>query len=89
MQNLRGPNMVAPPSRYATALRAIIESAFVTWIGIVLCEIGLLGPSHGRVTVRPMHFILGAPLKEACRQMKIWDTSSLKLYPYFLQVFFL
>ena len=56
MHNLRGPNMVAPHSRYATALRAIIESAFVTWIGIVLCEIGLLGPSHGHVTVRPMHF---------------------------------
>jgi hypothetical protein len=56
MQNLRGQNMAAPHSRYATALRAIIESAFVTWIGIVLCEIGLLVPSHGKITVRPMHF---------------------------------
>ncbi|KAI9461162.1 hypothetical protein F5148DRAFT_245312 [Russula earlei] len=35
---------------YVTALRAIIESALVTWIGILLCEIGFLGPTHGHIT---------------------------------------
>jgi hypothetical protein len=54
MQSLRSGQ--APSSRYANALRAIIESAFVTWIGIVLCEIGMLGPSHGHITVRSTHF---------------------------------
>jgi len=35
--------------KYMTAIRAVIESAVVTWIGIVLCEIGLLAPT-GHVT---------------------------------------
>jgi hypothetical protein len=52
-------------SKYATAIRAIIESAAVTWIGIVLCEIGLLAPT-GHITVRAILFFLahGWPLKE-------------------------
>lgn len=36
--------------KYATALRAVIESAFMTWIGILLFEIASLAPS-GRITV--------------------------------------
>ncbi|KAF8506608.1 hypothetical protein F5888DRAFT_1643797 [Russula emetica] len=39
----------ANSSKYATAIRAVIESAVVTWIGIVLCEIGLLAPT-GHIT---------------------------------------
>lgn len=42
-------NGQACQSRYATAIRAVIESAVVTWIGIVLCEIGLLAPT-GHIT---------------------------------------
>ena len=38
-------------NKYAAAIRAVIESAVVTWIGIVLCEIGLLAPT-GHITVR-------------------------------------
>ncbi|KAF8481857.1 hypothetical protein DFH94DRAFT_628117 [Russula ochroleuca] len=38
------------PSRYANAIRAIIESAVVTWIGIVLAEIGMLAPTGGITT---------------------------------------
>jgi hypothetical protein len=55
----------ANPSKYATAIRAVIESAVMTWIGIVLCEIGLLAPT-GHITVRANLFILahGWPLKE-------------------------
>jgi hypothetical protein len=45
----------AGQSRYATAIRAVIESAVVTWIGIVLCEIGLLAPT-GHITVRADYF---------------------------------
>ena len=43
------------PSKYATAVRAVIESAVVTWIGIVLAEIGLLAPT-GHITVRAIFF---------------------------------
>jgi len=49
VQGIREP-INSASSRYATALRAIIESAVVTWIGILLCEIGMLGPSKGHVT---------------------------------------
>jgi hypothetical protein len=55
VQGIREP-INSTSSRYATALRAIVESAVVTWIGILLCEIGMLGPSKGHVTVRPMLF---------------------------------
>jgi hypothetical protein len=41
------------PRRYANAIRAIIESAVVTWIGIVLAEIGMLAPTGG-ITVSTM-----------------------------------
>jgi hypothetical protein len=47
----------ANPSKYATAIRAVIESAVVTWIGLVLCEIGLLAPT-GHITVRANYFLL-------------------------------
>ena len=56
MQTVRDGRRINSFSRYATALRAIIESAFVTWVGILLCEIGMLGPSKGHVVVRPMQF---------------------------------
>ncbi len=36
--------------KYTTALRGVIESALVTWVGILLFEIGLLA-SPGHVTV--------------------------------------
>jgi hypothetical protein len=50
----------ARASRYATAVRAVIESAVVTWVGIVLCEIGLLAPTGGHITVRPILFLFGS-----------------------------
>ena len=37
--------------RYNTAVRAMIESAFVTWLGILILEITSLAPT-GHVTVR-------------------------------------
>lgn len=46
------------PGKYATVVRAIIESAAVTWIGIVLTEIGLLAPT-GHITVRAFLCLLG------------------------------
>jgi hypothetical protein len=53
------------PGKYAAAIRATIESAVVTWIGIVLCEIGMLAPTGG-ITVRPLVFGLReGPLKDA------------------------
>lgn len=42
--------------KYVTALRAVIESALVTWFGILLFEIGSLAPS-GHVTVRSILFL--------------------------------
>ena len=36
---------------YGTVTEAIIESALVTWFGILLYEIATFAP-HGRVTVR-------------------------------------
>jgi hypothetical protein len=42
--------------KYATALRAVVESALVTWIGILLFEIASLAPS-GHVTVGSTFFI--------------------------------
>ena len=63
MQNLR-ENGGKTPSRYASAIRAVIESAVVTWIGIVLCEIGMLAPT-GHITVRLMFLgSRGGALKE-------------------------
>jgi len=38
--------------KYATALQAIIESALVTWLGIVILEIALLGPTGGHIIAR-------------------------------------
>jgi len=59
-------NKQANSRKYITAARAVIESAVVTWIGVVLCEIGLLAPT-GHITVRPIFFVLvrGWSLKEA------------------------
>jgi len=37
--------------KYNTAIRAMIESAFVTWFGILILEITSLAPT-GHVTVR-------------------------------------
>ena len=37
--------------KYNTAIRAMIESAFVTWLGILILEITSLAPT-GHVTVR-------------------------------------
>ena len=47
---------------YATALRAVIESALVTWISILLFEIASLAPS-GHVTVCSTFFVHGRTLK--------------------------
>ncbi|KAI0257046.1 hypothetical protein BJV78DRAFT_4372 [Lactifluus subvellereus] len=38
--------------KYRTALRALVEAAVVTWIGILICEIALLAPT-GHVTTNP------------------------------------
>jgi hypothetical protein len=48
-------NLRVNQSKYATAIRAVMESAVMTWIGIVLCEIGLLAPT-GHITVRAILF---------------------------------
>ncbi len=67
-------------SIYVTAIRAVIESAVVTWVGIVLCEIGLLAPT-GHITVRPIFFLVYRwPLK-AFRRTKIWEPLYLMSYP--------
>ena len=42
---------VSTARRYNTAVRAMIESAFVTWLGILILEITSLAPT-GHVTVR-------------------------------------
>jgi len=44
--------------KYANALRAVIESAVVTWIGILLFEIGSLAPL-GHVTVGSIFWFMG------------------------------
>jgi hypothetical protein len=43
--------------RYGNALRAVIESALVTWIGILIYEITSLAPK-GHITVCTMRFEL-------------------------------
>jgi hypothetical protein len=42
---------VSTTRKYNTAIRAMIESAFVTWLGILILEITSLAPT-GHVTVR-------------------------------------
>ena len=48
--NKNGPR-ISTVRKYNTAIRAMIESAFVTWLGILILEITSLAPT-GHVTVR-------------------------------------
>jgi hypothetical protein len=50
-------------SKYATVIRAVIESAAVTWIGIVLAEIGMLAPT-GHITVCTLFSLLWVAIDE-------------------------
>ncbi len=44
----KGNNSVLP---YGVLLEAIIESASVTWVGLLFYEITATAPTHGRITV--------------------------------------
>lgn len=79
-----GGNGRAKLSKYVTIVRAIIESAVVTWIGIVLCEIGLLAPT-GHITVSAIFFLWfrGRPLKEDVQTDQNMGTVILNIIPDF------
>ncbi|KAI0346490.1 hypothetical protein BDW22DRAFT_764788 [Trametopsis cervina] len=42
---------IAPSFPYNLLMEAIIESALVTWVGLLLYEISSTAPTHGRITV--------------------------------------
>jgi hypothetical protein len=66
-------------SKYATVIRAVIESAAVTWIGIVLAEIGMLAPT-GHITVCAF-FVSWVVTEETFRRTKTWDPLYSISYP--------
>ncbi|KAI0308294.1 hypothetical protein B0F90DRAFT_1681709 [Multifurca ochricompacta] len=55
MQSVHDGGMKVFSLKYDTILHAVIESALVTWIGILIYEIAALAPT-GHVTVCSMHF---------------------------------
>lgn len=53
MRGPRNDGLLFSYRKYDDALRAVIESALVTWIGILIYEITSLAPT-GHITVRTM-----------------------------------
>ena len=83
MQTLREGGRTTSFGRYSTALRAIIESALVTWIGILICEAGILGPSKGHVVVRPIHFNSGCAAEGRLQLNQNFGDIMLSIIPVF------
>lgn len=80
----------ANASKYATVVRAIIESAVVTWIGIVLCEIGMLAPTgHITVSANLSRLAFGWTLKEDIQTDQNMGTVILNIIPDFFVGYFL
>lgn len=70
--------------KYATVLRAFIESALATWIGILLFEIASLAP-EGHVTVGSIVLVHGKPMTlkgKPSRQIKMLGVFYLQSCPY-------
>ena len=68
MRDLRNDGLIVPVffRTYDNTFRAIIESALVTWVGILIYEISSLAPT-GHITVRTMRLQLRGILIEGAQ----------------------